>query len=143
MEFSRRSFLHRGSQLGVAALVSGSIGRVVFARTSSPPSNPAIGTAVPNEAFNDPLYAITRAMFAQCLNTKFSLRLGPVRLGYMVLVAVEDMNPATYKSDGTSTRDCFSLVFRGLSDLPLEQRTYTVGHGKLGSFNLFIVPGDS
>jgi len=142
MELSRRSFLQTGSKVGLAALVSGGIGQTVFGQTSSPTLGSGIGHVVPKQALVDPLYGITRAMFTQYLNTKFSFRLGQVRLGYMVLVAVEDMNPTTYKSDGTSVRDCFFLVFRELTGLPLQQGTYTVGHGKLGSFDLFIVPGE-
>lgn len=36
--------------------------------------------------------------------------------------------------------DCFSLVFRGASDLSLDQRTYRVEHEALGDFPLFLVP---
>jgi Domain of unknown function (DUF6916) len=35
---------------------------------------------------------------------------------------------------------CFSLLFRGPSDAPLEQRTYRVEHAALGEFPLFLVP---
>jgi hypothetical protein len=142
MKISRRSFLTKGSKLGFATLVSCGIGRVALAQErSSPPLGTGIGNVVPKDALNDPLFGITRAMFTQHLNTRFSFRLGPVKLGDMVLVAVEDMNPPTYKSDGTAVRDCFSVMFRGPGDLPLQQGTYTVGHRRLGSFDLLIVPG--
>jgi len=36
--------------------------------------------------------------------------------------------------------ECFSLVFHGPTDVPLDQRTYPVGHGTLGDFLLFLVP---
>jgi len=142
MELSRRSFLQTGSKVGLVAIVSGGIGRIAFGQESSAPLDSEMGKVVPGATLSDPLYNITRAMFTQCVNTKFSFKLGPVRLGYMVLTSVEDMNPTTYKSDGTSAKDCFALVFRGLAGLPLQQGTYTVGHGKLGSFNLFIGPGN-
>jgi hypothetical protein len=142
MELSRRSFLQTGSKVGLVAIVSGGIGRIAFGQESSAALDSEMEKVIPDATLSDPLYNITRAMFTRYVNTKFSFKLGPVRLGHMVLTAVEDMNPATYKSDGTSAKDCFALVFRGLGALPLQQGTYTVGHGKLGSFNLFIGPGD-
>ncbi len=36
--------------------------------------------------------------------------------------------------------ECFSLVFRGPAEVPLDQRTYRVGHAVLGDFPLFLVP---
>jgi hypothetical protein len=36
--------------------------------------------------------------------------------------------------------DCFSLVFRGPTDVSLEQCTYRVEHEALGDFPLFLVP---
>ena len=36
--------------------------------------------------------------------------------------------------------ECFSLVFRGPSDAPLDQRTYRIEHRALGDFPLFLVP---
>lgn len=96
---------------------------------------------IPKEALNDPLYKITRAMFTQNLKSKFTVRLGGVKLTEINLVAVLDLNPPWFKNLGTSTRDCFSVVFRGPNDLPLRQGTYTLDHAKLGTFKLFIVPG--
>lgn len=36
--------------------------------------------------------------------------------------------------------ECFSLVFRGPAESPLDQRTYRVEHRALGAFPLFLVP---
>ena len=36
--------------------------------------------------------------------------------------------------------ECFSLVFHGPTDIPLDQRTYRVTHRELGDFPLFLVP---
>jgi hypothetical protein len=36
--------------------------------------------------------------------------------------------------------ECFSLVFHGPTDVPLDQRTYRVTHRELGGFPLFLVP---
>ena len=39
--------------------------------------------------------------------------------------------------------ECFSLVFQSFDDLKLPQATYEIEHGALGSFLLFLVPGDN
>ena len=36
--------------------------------------------------------------------------------------------------------ECFSLVFRGPADVPLDQRIYRLEHASLGEFPLFLVP---
>ncbi len=36
--------------------------------------------------------------------------------------------------------ECFSLLFHGPTDSPLEQMTYRVTHRELGNFPLFLVP---
>jgi hypothetical protein len=82
-------------------------------------------------------------MFTQNLKTKFTFSLGRVMLSQMTLVQVDSQNPAGAKVSPNSTRDCFSLTFRGPADLALRQDTYTVQHAKLGRFSLFIVPGDA
>jgi len=80
-------------------------------------------------------------MWTQNLKTKFTFKSGTVKLTEMALVAVLDLNPPSFKSSGTTSRDCYFLVFRGPNDLPLRQGTYTLEHPTLGTFKLFIVPG--
>ena len=144
MNLSRRRFLHVGGMVGLAAVVQGGVAPLAFGQGHKKRGlGSGIGWVIPKQALNDPLYLITRAMFTENLNTKFAFSLGGVRLGYLVLIEVEDLNPPFVKSDGTSSRDCFSLVFQGPKSLPLRQETYTISHGKLGTFKLFAVPGDT
>jgi uncharacterized protein DUF6916 len=144
MNISRRSFLQTGSKLGLAALVTGRISAVAFGQaTSSQALGTGLGTPIPKEALADPLHRITRAMFADNLKTKFRFGLGEVKLTDMTLVEVQDQTSSLFKSEGTRAQDCFALVFTGPRSLPLRQGTYLVEHGKLGTFNLFIVPGDA
>lgn len=143
MNLSRRSFLQTGSKFGLAALVAGGISSIAFGQeTSSRLLGTGLGTPVPKGTLDDPLYNITRAMFAENLKSKFTFRLGEVTLTDMTLIEVNDLNPAFAKNDGTSSRDCFSLVFKGPRRLPLRQDTFEVEHSKLGTFRLFIVPGE-
>jgi hypothetical protein len=141
MNLSRRSFLRAGSMMSLTAVLSGRISSIAFGQQNQLGSG--LGTPIPKAALDDPFYKITRAMFTENLKTKFGVSLGGVKLGNFVLIGVEDLNPSFYKSDGTGTRDCFSLKFKGPMSLPLRQGTYTFQQGKLGTFQLFIVPGDT
>ena len=142
MSVSRRSFLQTGSRFGLAALLANPIARVALGQeVLSKRLGTGIGNPVPRQVLADRLYNISRAMFIDNLKTKFTFRLGRVALTDMTLIEVEDLNPPFVHSDGTGSRDCFSLVFRGPSDLRLRQDTYTLDHRTLGVFNLFVVPG--
>lgn len=143
MNGSRRSFLGNGSKVGLAALLSGGLRLGVFAeklssqRVEADPSAP-----IPSSALGDPLFLITSAMFSNNLNSAFTFKLSGVELTNLTLVAVDDQTPADIKRTSASTRESFSLVFQGLRAVLLRQETYTVVHNKLGTFRLFIVPGD-
>src|SRR5262245_45696837 len=141
MYLSRRSFLQLGSNLGLAAAFSAGLASIAFGQQKGSTLGSGIGNVVPKEALLDPLYNITRAMWTQNLKTKFTFKSGTVKLTEMALVVVLDLNPPGFKSSGTTSRDCYFLVFRGPNDLPLRQGTYTVEHPTLGTFKLFIVPG--
>lgn len=141
MDLSRRSFLHKGSKLGLAALLTGGISSIAFGQKSSQLGS-GIGAPIPKEALTDPLARITRNMFAENLRTRFTLSLGGVKLTDVTLIEVNDLNPPFVKSHGTTNKECFSLVFQGPRSLPLRQETYSVAHDTLGTFELFVVPGD-
>ena len=81
-------------------------------------------------------------MFTDNFKTRFTLSLKRVKLTDVTLAEVNDLNPPFVKSDGTDTRECFSIVFEGPRSLPLRQDTYTIEHSKLGTFQLLLVPGD-
>jgi hypothetical protein len=100
-----------------------------------------LGFAIPKAALSDPLALITRAQWQQNMGSKFSFSLGRVHVADMVLYAVNNENPPFVPDKPTSTRECFSLVFNGPPTPNLGQGTFAVQHPKLGSFNLFIVPG--
>lgn len=77
---------------------------------------------------------LTRAMFDQNLNAKFKLRhevYGDIDLE-LIEVAVSQEASAEYER--------FSLMFLDRADHPLPQQTYTMEHGEMGEFDLFIVP---
>ena len=137
-----RSFIRTGSMICLAALLSGRLSSIVFAQEPSRDLESGLGFVIPKEVLNDPLYKITRAMFTENLRTKFTFHMGEVRLTEMTLIEVNNLNPPFVKGDGTSSRDCFSLVFRGPPGRPLRQGTYTLEHSGLGTFKLLVVPGE-
>lgn len=141
MNSSRRSFLQSGSRFGLAALVTGSLGKIAFGQQSSGGLGSGLGTPVPRAALKDSLYNITRKMFNENLKTKFGVSLGGVKLTTMTLIEVNELNPEFAKNDGTTSRDCYSLIFTAPSNRVLGQNTFTIEHGKLGTFQLFIVQG--
>jgi hypothetical protein len=125
----------------LAALVTARLGSVAFGKQTSKGLGSGIGATVPKGTLTDPLYNITRAMFTTNLKTKFGVFLGGVSITQMTLIEVNDQNPPFAKNSGTSSRDCYQLVFTGPGNRPLGQNTYTIDHGKLGKFQLFIVQG--
>lgn len=143
MNISRRSFLETGSKVGLAAVFSSQIYSIALGQQKpSQQLGTGIGAPIPKEIFNDPLYNITRAMFTENLRTKFTFSLGGVKLTDVTLVEVNDLNPPFVKGNGTTSRECFSVVFQGSRSLPLRQNTYTIEHPRLGKFQMLVVPGD-
>jgi hypothetical protein len=141
MNQSRRRFLHVGSMMGLAAIVRGGIAPLAFGQSKQQLGS-GIGNAIPKQVFADPLYNLTSKMFIENIKTKFAFSLGGVKLGYMVLIEVNNLNPPYVKGEVTNGRECFSLVFQGPRSLPLRQETYTITHGTLGTFQLLVVPAD-
>lgn len=141
MNSSRRSFLQSGTKLGLAALVTARLGSVAFGQQTSKGLGSGIGPTVPKGILTDTLYNITRAMFTTTLKTKFGVSLGGVSITQMTLIEVNDQNPPFARNSGTTSRDCYQLVFTAPSNRPLGQNTYSIDHSKLGKFQLFMVQG--
>ena len=127
--------------MGLAAIVRGGRAPLAFGQNKRELGT-GIGFVVPKQVFSDPLYSLTSAMFTENLKTKFGFSLGGVKLCYMGLVGVNDLNPPFVKNAVTNGRECFSLVFEGPRSLPLQQDTYTITQSKMGTFQLLMVPGD-
>ena len=141
MHFSRRSFLQTGGKFGFAAFVAGGLGSIAFGQQKAVGLGTGIGGVVPRATLKDPLYNISRAMFKESLRTPFEVSLGGVKITTMTLIEVNEHAPAFANNDGTTSRDCYSLVFTAPSNRALGQNTYTINHSTLGKFQLFIVQG--
>lgn len=140
MNLTRRRFLRAGSMMGLAAIVRGAYAPLAFGQ-SKQQLGTGIGTVVPKQVLTDPLYNLTSAMFRENLNTKFAFSLGGVKLCYLGLIQVDDLNPPEVRTPLMNGRECFSLVFQGPRNLPLRSDMYTIEQSKMGKFQLTIVPG--
>lgn len=76
---------------------------------------------------------LTYATFAQLLDTIFEIRNVPEGRVRLRLVDAQ-----LHSSDGG---ECFTLTLRGPAGSALEQATYQFRNQRLGTFDMFIVPG--
>ncbi len=89
-----------------------------------------------------PLEEIGLTAFLRQNRTWFTIR--PVT-GHEVSVFLDQIQPTpvaglAQPSDEDARNEKFSLIFRGFSELRLEQNTYMFSHPRLGRFTMFIVP---
>jgi hypothetical protein len=130
MKFSRRHFIKLGGATAVGTL---GFGKFAFGQKHS-----FFADQLPDGMLADPLFGYTANDFRQHLGTDFSLTTesGTVTA---VLTAVKSSVVAGNKTARNKRAECFMLSFR-LSSNAL-QATYTVFHPRLGTFDLFLVPG--
>jgi hypothetical protein len=138
MTITRRSFLRDGTLVGLSTVAALSLSKLSFAQSAGTKSGT---TAIPREVFATPLYNLSRATCVELVYTKFSFTSAKHGTVETYLKSVEDLTPAIFKTKAKSGLECFNLVFACQSDIELEQGTYTVTHAKLGTFDLFVVPG--
>src|SRR5262252_295234 len=141
MNLTRRSFLHMGSMVGLAAMVGG--GSVAAALGKQRRRHIELGSGmtfpIPKNALQDTLSRITMAMFEANINTKFRVTFRGAFLTELVLIAVNNLNPPFVKNPPGGTKEAYALVFRS-GNIDLPQNTYTFESTKLGKFDLLLVP---
>jgi hypothetical protein len=79
----------------------------------------------------------TQEAFARQLNSKFRVRAETPRPLELELVEVKGWRSQVMEQGGMER---FSLFFRGPSDMPLRQQSYTLEHEQLGVLDIFLVP---
>ena len=126
--------------MGLAAIVRAGIAPLAFAQ-SKQELGTGIGNVIPKQMYADPLYSLSSKIFTENLKTKFAFSLGGVKLGYLMLIEVNNLNPPYIRGEVTNGKECFSIVFQGPRSLPLRQDTYTITHATMGTFQLLVVPG--
>lgn len=134
----RRAFLAKaGSLLGacLGSYATGLPGALAAATGTRPPRSPNVVTLAQRR--NTVLESLNLESFKHQLNTRFTFQTDD---GVVQTVLVEAKDLLTGKPGHEVIRDCFSVLFQGPANRPMAQGTYATRHGKLGAFDLFIVP---
>lgn len=81
------------------------------------------------------------AIFGHHLHTPFRIFQGSMPMVDVELVEVTEKGAAHGRQPWAATpQECFSLIFRGPREKPLQQGMYQMHHNQLGAFDLFLVP---
>jgi hypothetical protein len=92
----------------------------------------------------DATSTLRRSTFAGHLDETFKVQPSSGRQVAIRLTEVQDLPATALMSQGEVTPEykeaCFLIEFSGPGDQPLPQGTYRVEHGKIGRFDLFVVP---
>ena len=78
---------------------------------------------------------LTEAEFSKHVNTKFRVAVEPP-----VELELTEVKGYLSKEHEETGMERFSAFFRGPRDRYLMQKTYTLEHEQMGSFELFLVP---
>ncbi|HEV8370199.1 MAG TPA: hypothetical protein VGQ39_19760 [Pyrinomonadaceae bacterium] len=79
---------------------------------------------------------LTEANFSENLNTKFSVSVADEQLE-IELVEVKGYRSEHHEQQGMER---FSIYFQGTPEFILPQGLYSMGHARMGSFEIFLVP---
>lgn len=137
----RRTFLGKAGAtvgVGIGAYVTGIPAALAASasRVSKSPTPSSNVVALSPERYTD-LSELSREAFSSAVRTRFVFR-SPSGTTELTLVGTEDLLAG--KPDHSPVTECFSLQFRGSANRPLDQGSYSVRHGQLGTFDLFVVP---
>ena len=121
MSSSRREFLKRGTWMALIAGFPLGLSENVL----------GLGAAGGSAAAG-----LNKAAFESQLHTKFLVNQEAAKVPFTL---VDVVNLASGKANRTS-KEAFSLLFRGPKDMALQQDTYLIEHEKLGMFSFLIVP---
>jgi hypothetical protein len=76
---------------------------------------------------------LPHATFTENLNSDFSILLDETTTVQLVLVEVSDLRER-------DRYQAFSILFRGPRESMVPQGLYKIEHGRMGSFDIFLVP---
>lgn len=140
MTVSRRKFVRTGVMMGLSATTVLKSAARVFGQEAGGGQQRLFKPPVESQA---ELTHLTEATFSLYVHTKFRIYTSPLTAINLELIKVSRREPSSsVKSAKTPKLDCFSVVFRGPSNVALESRTYRVVHDQMGAFDLFIAPVD-
>lgn len=129
MTISRRKFLKTGI---ITSIVAGATTKLSGLASAGEPISRTDAMTLAT-----PLDYYTKATFQSYINSDF--RFYANRKTWLRLVLVEDFPT---REALTTPDECFRLLFSAPAETSLQQGTYDVDHAALGTFALFIVPGN-
>lgn len=141
MSISRRRFLRAGSVAALAAAVPLKAALVATGQGTRKGLDGNPSDRLPGEIANGPLSYYTKSAFSAYLNSTFLVQASAFGTIEVTLDQVRDT--ATGNAGKQAGQECFSLLFRNGGGAALPQGTYGIEHAVLGSFALFLVPGDA
>ncbi len=149
MSVSRREFLLRGTMVAAGVVLP----LTALAQQSSFTGPAKLGGPVDTSG-NNALSLWSKASFAACVGSEFTVQSSEDQKVYLLLNSVEDFKPApaadpttlavapppALLTAGAPIMENFMLNFSASLALPLSQGPYSFTHPKLGTLNMFIVP---
>jgi hypothetical protein len=95
--------------------------------------------AYPPAKGETPMDQLTYSTFSDIIGETFLVRIDSAETISAELIEATDHTAAAANKE-TSRQECFSILFRGPLERPVEQGTYTFNHRRFGDIALFIVP---
>ena len=141
MSFTRRKFIVSGAAAALVAGVAMGAGTPAFGQGAKKKSDPTQDFQLPFDAQNTPAFFFKRETFQPYVGGLFTIRAGAHSIE-ATHKEVRDCTPSPKGAALTKGKprqtDCFALVFQTTGELTDLTTIYTVEHGALGKFNLFM-----
>jgi hypothetical protein len=131
MVMPRRKFLASSLLFGASAALMLGNTRSVFANESDD---------IPIESQRNPLFMFTAATFEPYIGGYFQTRNARGQLVALKLLKVESFDQPNKITGKAVKTNSFSLLFVSDERLPRFTSIYTIEHGALGKFDLFLTP---
>lgn len=142
MAISRRKFVKAGALVFLSAGIPSVVANAAsnpLARSGKSNSGSKFPTAPTKVGPVGPTGEFTQALFTPHLNSMFRIH-AESRAVNVRLVKISDHKAASSARIELAGKECFSLMFMGQRGVELEQNTYQIAHGSLGTFELLLVP---
>ena len=141
MAISRRKFVKAGALVFLAAGIPTVAPGATNSKSSAAGTSPAptMPTPPPHGAAAGSLRSFSLATFTPHLNSSFRIHAEQGATDIKLVKAL-DLKANNSEAHRMAAGECFSLMFLGFGRESLEQETYTVEHGSLGKFEMFLVP---
>ena len=143
MALARRDFLKRGALVALSATMSLKFpGTAAGQQEHAAPLNLISGFHIPYESQVNAVIYFRKSTFTPYLKSRFGVRLRNSKVMQVGLVRVADVGPVNGRNEDAAVgKESFSIRFSAPTySKPIPQDTYTITHGALGTFQLFLVP---